>query len=158
MGSHQLGCPKQICAICPLVQTLISRMGWAQSTLLGLVLNHFKDFCQVTEDSSLVVCPLKLTIFCRNEWPTYKVRWPEEEVLISPSFTGWRLWFWSPGPPGPSSLYITTWQYLVKKPAAWMRPFLSLISLLPALLPQQESRATTRVSLSYQSLNVCVTQ
>ena len=66
-------------------------MGQAQSTLLSLVLNHFKDFCQVTEDSSLVVCPLKLTIFCRNEWPAHGLR---RGLSISPSFTGWRFTFW----------------------------------------------------------------
>lgn len=70
--------------------SLIPKMRQVESTPLGLVLNYLKDFLLVAEDSGLVVHLRKLTIFCRNEWPTYKVRWPEEEVLISPSFTGFK--------------------------------------------------------------------
>lgn len=61
--------------------SLILRMGQAQSTSLGLVLHHFKDFCHVAEDSGLVVCPSKLTISCRIEWLTYKVGWPGRNFL-----------------------------------------------------------------------------
>lgn len=56
-------------------------MGKAQSIPLGLILNHFKDFCWLTKDSDLVVCPGKLMIFCRNKWLTYKVGWPEKETF-----------------------------------------------------------------------------
>jgi len=72
-------CVYSVCAFCHLVQcfSLIPRIGQAEITPQGLVLKHFKDFCRVTEDSSLVVLPCKLIIFCRNEWPVYKVAWPE---------------------------------------------------------------------------------
>lgn len=66
-----------VCTLCFLSShtnlSLIPRIGQPLNAPLGLVLNHFKDFCQVTEDSSLFVCPNKLTIFWRNECLTYKV-------------------------------------------------------------------------------------
>ena len=48
------------------------------------VLRHFKDICRVPEDFGLVVPLRKLTVFCRNEWPTYKVGWPEEGTFYIP--------------------------------------------------------------------------
>lgn len=78
------------CILCFLssckIFSLILRMGQSQSTPLGLFLKHFKDFCRVAEDSGPVVLRRKLTIFCRNKWPTYKVGWPEKgtfQLLIT---------------------------------------------------------------------------
>jgi hypothetical protein len=52
---------------------LVPRMEQRQSTPLGLGLNHFKDIHRRL--GSGYSC--KLTIFCRNEWPTCKVEWLE---------------------------------------------------------------------------------
>lgn len=113
-------------------------MGQAQSTPLGSVINHFKDVCWVSEDSGLIVHPGKLIIFCRNEWPTYKVGWPEEGTLHLLTIYRVKVVVYDARGHLDQVSYTITWQYLVKKPAAWMRPFLSLISLLPALLPQKD--------------------
>lgn len=60
--------------------SLIPRMGQTQSTPLGLVLNCFKDFHRVTEDSGLVVHPCELTILPGMNGPL----WPEEGTLRLP--------------------------------------------------------------------------
>lgn len=60
-------------------------MGHTQSTPLGLILNHFKDFRWVAEDSDLVVCPSKLAIFYRDEGPIVKVGWPDGETFHLPT-------------------------------------------------------------------------
>jgi len=85
--------------------SLIPRMGQAQSTSLGLVLHHFKDFCHVAEDSGLVVCPSKLTISCRIEWLTYEVGWPGRNVLSPYHLLGKGCNLWGLGPPRLSALY-----------------------------------------------------
>jgi hypothetical protein len=92
-------CVYSVCAFCHLVQcfSLIPRIGQAEITPQGLVLKHFKDFCRVTEDSSLVVLPCKLIIFCRNEWPVYKVAWPEERTFHLPIIYRVKVSFMRPG-------------------------------------------------------------
>lgn len=56
----------------------------ASSTLLDLVQLHLKAARCLAEDLSRTIWSGKPTIFCRNEWPTYKVGWPKEGTFHLP--------------------------------------------------------------------------
>jgi hypothetical protein len=118
-----------VCTLCFLSShtnlSLIPRIGQPLNAPLGLVLNHFKDFCQVTEDSSLFVCPNKLTIFWRNEWLTYKVGWCEEGTLHLPLFTGWRFSLCDIGPHKLSAMGLDT-SHSSSSKGGWESPDLGL--------------------------------
>lgn len=106
--------------------SLIPRLEQVQSTQLGLVLNHFlNDFHWVTEDLCLVVCPCKLTIFCRHEWPTCGLK---KGLLISSLFIGWRFSLWDLGPPGPNAWAFPLPTLLPLKAGQHWPPALLLLS------------------------------
>lgn len=106
--------------------SLISRMGQDQSIPLTFALNHFKDFCWVTEDSSLVLHLYKLTIFCRNKWSTYKVGWPEEKnFYLHPTIFRVKTVVYEKRGHQTECPCATTWQYLVEQLPVWIRSFYS---------------------------------
>lgn len=60
-------------------------MGQAHTSPLALIQSHFKKFRWLIENNSLLLCPGKLTSFCKSEWPTFKVGWLEEGKFHLPT-------------------------------------------------------------------------
>lgn len=104
-------------------------LAWASRTLLPLLPCLSSYLASVTFDPRLKILVFavkkgKLSIFCRNEWPKFRVGWPEEGTFDLPTI--FRIKDLVCGRPGhPNQVpYITTWQTLVESRPEWLAPLL----------------------------------
>lgn len=96
----------------------------------------------------LVVHPGQLSIFCRNEWPTFRVGWPEEGTFhLSTVYRVKVVDYENIGHPNQVP-YITIWYYLVERPLSWLKPFILPASLHPAIHPVWQCYPSPSPSLS----------
>lgn len=66
------------------VLTVLEEMGQSQVTPLSLFQDHFPEFKAQAKGLGLEMKKGKLFVFCRNEWPTFEVGWPEECTFDHP--------------------------------------------------------------------------
>lgn len=106
---------------------LSEEMGQAITTPLSLSLEHWKEIQEYAHNQSAEVHKKKWVAFCASEWPTFDVGWPRDGTFSLDIIRQVKEKVMDSGPHGhPDQVdYIITWEALVQKPPAWVKPFLS---------------------------------
>jgi len=104
-------------------------IGQTESTLLNILVNHWREVVERGENLSVVIKKGRLGTLCSSEWPTFRVGWPLVGTFDLQVIKAVEERVFRPGSLRYSNQvpHIVTWKDLEenRQPPSWIKAFLS---------------------------------